>query len=255
MTTRMLRHTVVLLSATACLWTSALGQAMDPAQMIQRAQRTKVAPANRLRPTSKPISAPAPARSRIASFIARSQQLPAQVVTRQDPEPAREAAVQRAPAPVPADNTPVLSIRAFAIATLLAVFGTAGIFALARRMLRQKPVRMPAPVTVTPFDRPEPPVKRDAIVEDGIDGDTDPESDLAPGFARGRGEIELAQTIERLKQRMQIAEEPRTRRPSQKKRPRGAEAARRMRTGKGELDLAYRLEQLREKHYVMEEQQ
>ncbi len=259
MKNRRLYRCIVLLSAMAVVGGALPGQTLDPAQMIRNAQRTRVAPALRT-PTPAAVRlrhpsrrTPTPTRSRIESFVTRAQELPAQVAARQESEPAPAATPASAPNRV--SEAPVLSAPALGVATLLAFAGTALVFVLVRRLSRRRGNPVPAPVTVTPFDRPVAGSDQRPLADALSARSEDEDSEGVPGFARSHGEIELAQAIERLRQRIPTPTEPRAARTGRKTQPRGAEAARRRRTGKGELDLAYRLEKLRETHRIAEEQQ
>ena len=229
----------------ACAWNAAAAQAMDPASVIAKEARTHVA-------AGRPAPRKSGAQPRRAGHLLPTAELPTDVVKR-EAQPASTTVVSAPPeASAPAST----SILLLTVAVIAALAGTGVFLAFASRPLQQRLSRRtlrPSIIAPIPFEvQPLPSGRPDRVAEE-LD-EPAPGVESAIRYQRGRGEMELAMAIERLKH--DLPRVPKSSRAAgiPKTRSGRIAAARKQGVGSGEMDLALRLEKLRAASMKTEDQ-
>jgi hypothetical protein len=221
-------------------------QTVDPVRIIAEQARTHVA-------TGRPAHRKAQPSHRQAGRLLPAGELPSELV-RRDAQP---APATPPPALIMAREQSVPSAASFGslvlltIAVIAALAATVVFLAVVSRLYRQSVARRsarPSVIAPIPFDMPVHPEPRPSRVPQDLDEPSAP-IEFAERYQRGRGEMELALALERLKQELPAL--PVARHASVPKTRSGRIAAARKRgIGSGEMDLALRLQQLRNASHV-----
>ena len=232
----------------ACAWNAAAAQAMDPASVIAKEARTHVA-------AGRPAPRKSGAQPRRAGHLLPTAELPTDVVKR-EAQPASTPVVSAPPEVSAPASTSSTSILLMTVAVIAALAGTGVFLAFASRPLQQRLSRRtlrPSIIAPIPFEvQPLPSGRPDRVAEE-LD-EPAPGVESAIRYQRGRGEMELAMAIERLKH--DLPRVPKSSRAAgiPKTRSGRIAAARKQGVGSGEMDLALRLEKLRAASMKTEDQ-